>query len=274
MVIKSAVMPSGKSISSRYTPVTPALLRQIARRIVDAFQPEQIILFGSHAYGKPTVGSDIDLLVVLKRLRNQSVIECEQEVGEVARSSVPPNGRLPMDILVRSPAELKHRLKIGDPFLREVVLKGRVLYKRRGSRCRIDAAKWRDRMPEPVLIAEWVQKAEGDYVSALHLLRLRKNPQPAMVCYHCQQCAEKYLKAFLLQHNVHFEKTHDLQDLNELCNQVDGSFAFITDWLKLLNPYAIETRYPGRVIESEEAREAIATMKQVRKFVRAKLGLK
>lgn len=128
-------------------------------------------------------------------------------------------------------------------------------------------------MPEPVLIAEWVQRAEDDYESALDLLRRRKHPTPAMVCYHCQQCAEKYLKAFLLKHNVHFEKIHELMDLNGLCSGVDASFAFISDWLKLLNPYATETRYPGRTYAVAEAREAVATMKEVRKFVRAKLGL-
>lgn len=241
---------------------------------MDAFKPEKIILFGSRAYGKPRAHSDIDLLIVMNRLRSKSVLERDRRVAEVARSARASDGTFPMDVIVRSPVELAYRLRIGDPFFREVMLKGRVLYARPGARRLFDPKKWRNRMPEPVLVAEWVRKAEGDFVAAEHLLRLRKNPQPAMVCYHCQQCAEKYLKAYLLRHNVPFERTHALEDLNKECEKVDGSFQFISDWLKFLSPYANETRYPGREFSVKEAREAVATMKQVRKFVRARLGLR
>ncbi len=273
MTIKPTLPLSTESVSLRYTPITERLLQDITRRIVDAFEPEKIILFGSRAYGKPRTHSDIDLLIVMNRLRSQSVLERDRRVAEIARSAR-TNGLFPVDVIVRSPAELAYRLKIGDPFFRGVMLKGRVLYARPGTRRLFDPKKWRYRMPEPVLVAEWVRKAEGDFVAAEHLLRLRKNPQPAMVCYHCQQCAEKYLKAYLLRHNVPFERTHALEDLNKECAKVDGSFQFIIDWLKLLSPYANETRYPGRAFSATEAREAVATIKQVRKFVRAKLGLR
>jgi HEPN domain-containing protein/predicted nucleotidyltransferase len=250
------------------------LLREVTRRVVETFQPEQIILFGSFAYGKPRSHSDVDLLVVTNRLRNKSVFERDRRVAEVARSSVGMDGFFPLDVIVRSPAELKYRLKIGDPFFREVMLKGKVLYARPGAPRRYNPKQWRNRMPEPVLVAEWVQRAEGDYQDALQIIRRRKSPNPNSVCYHCQQCAEKYLKAFLLQHNIHFERTHNLEDLNELCIHADNSFFFIADWLTPLNPYATETRYPGRHIEIEEAREAVAIIKKVRKFVRSRMGLK
>ena len=48
------------------------------------------------------------------------------------------------------------------------------------------------------LLDEWVEKAEGDYRAAVILNRIRKEPVPDGVCYHCQQSAEKYLKAFLI----------------------------------------------------------------------------
>jgi HEPN domain-containing protein len=48
------------------------------------------------------------------------------------------------------------------------------------------------------LLAEWVNKAEADYQSAVALHRRRKAPLPDIVCYHCQQCVEKYLKAYLI----------------------------------------------------------------------------
>ncbi|MBI5304427.1 MAG: HEPN domain-containing protein [Chloroflexi bacterium] len=273
MVIKSVAISENETTPEWYTPVTKELLKEITRRIVKECAPERVILFGSYAYGEPTIHSDVDLLVVSNKMRNKSVFVRDRRVSDIARAAIPSGQIRGMDILVRSPAELRYRLKIGDPFFREVTLKGTVLYRRRGSRYRFDAREWRNRMPEPVLVAEWIQKGEDDYDAAQTLLRQRKRPMPAMVCYHCQQSAEKYLKAFLLQHNVHFERTHELGELNDLCVAVDGTFQFITDWLKLLNPYAVETRYPGRVIEITEAREAVATAKQIRKFVRAKLGV-
>ena len=74
MVIQTPVAPKNKSIPEWYTPITPKLLRQITRRIVDEFQPERIVLFGSYAYGKPTINSDIDILVVSNKMRNKGVL--------------------------------------------------------------------------------------------------------------------------------------------------------------------------------------------------------
>jgi HEPN domain-containing protein len=48
-------------------------------------------------------------------------------------------------------------------------------------------------------LREWTRKAEEDYIAAITLARLRKQPTPSTVSFHCQQCAEKYLKAFLVQ---------------------------------------------------------------------------
>jgi HEPN domain-containing protein/predicted nucleotidyltransferase len=274
MVTKPLVRPDSKPPSPRTVPVSERLLREITRRIVEAFKPDRIILFGSYAYGKPTVQSDVDLLVVMNRLRDRSVFERDRRVAEVVRSADTGGDGMQMDVLVRSPSELAYRLRIGDPFFREVMLKGRVLYSRRGYGRGLDAKKWSNRMPEPVLAAEWVKKAEGDFSVAAHIVRQRKDPQPDLACYRCQQCAGKYLKAYLLQHNAPFERTHDLAKLNVLCGRIDGSFLFIGDWLELLNPYSTEARYPGRVIEMPEAREAVAALRKIRKFVREKMSPK
>jgi predicted nucleotidyltransferase len=89
--------------------------------IAREFKPEKIILFGSYAYGKPTEDSDVDLMVVMPRTRVR---------GE--RMSVRIRQRLPrgfaMDLLVRTPADIRKRLGWGDSFLREVTEKGRVMY--------------------------------------------------------------------------------------------------------------------------------------------------
>ena len=123
-------------------------------------------------------------------------------------------------------------------------------------------------------LEEWLERAEEDYRIAQVALRQRMYPAYHSVCFHSQQCAEKYLKAFLTRHAIVFSKTHDLIELRRLCLQVDSAFALITDPLKVLFPYAVDIRYPGAVVTKEDARAAVDAMKQARKFVRARLGLK
>jgi predicted nucleotidyltransferase len=101
--------------------VNEGLLADITHRIVEAFQPHKVILFGSYAYGQPRPDSDVDLLVIMDS--DEPMIERMLRVSEVARVRF-----LPMDVLVRTPEEIEYRLSIGDFFLKEIVEKGRVLY--------------------------------------------------------------------------------------------------------------------------------------------------
>lgn len=120
----------------------------------------------------------------------------------------------------------------------------------------------------------WLAKADEDYGAALDLARKRKNLRTDVICFLSQQSVEKYLKAFLFRHGVQFRKTHDLRELRTECARVDATFDLITDSLLKLNFYAVDFRYPGVTATETEAREAVAGMKQVRKFVRVRLGLK
>lgn len=120
----------------------------------------------------------------------------------------------------------------------------------------------------------WLEKAEEDFRLAQLAYRQRKYPSYYGVCFHAQQCAEKYLKAFLVRHQIAFRKTHDLDELWRLCVHIDASFDLIADILAELNPYSIDARYPGLPLTKQDAQEAVAAMKQVRAFVRARLGLK
>lgn len=123
-------------------------------------------------------------------------------------------------------------------------------------------------------VEDWVKKAEGNYISALDLAKRRKNPVPDVICNQCQQCAEKYLKAFLVRCHIEFPKIHDLLQLEGLAQASDSDFRLIHDQLKRLNWYSVEIRYPGTEATLDDAKEAIKAMKEIRKFVRAKLGLK
>jgi predicted nucleotidyltransferase len=101
--------PSG----SQTTPVPMKTIRGIAQHIAQRFNPEQIILFGSYAYGRPNAESDVNLLVVM----DKPVDEMETMV-EIAKSfPILPFG---VDVIVRSRKTLERRKKLGDWFLREV----------------------------------------------------------------------------------------------------------------------------------------------------------
>lgn len=127
-------------------------------------------------------------------------------------------------------------------------------------------------MNDPEEVQDWISKAETDYKAALDLARRRKDPLPEVVCFHCQQCAEKYLKAFLISRKVPFPKVHDLIALKNLCVAQDGAFELVHDLLDGLEGYDAAIRYPGEVATAEDAREAIAAMREIRRFVRAMLG--
>ena len=101
--------------------VTDALLSEIVSKIVKHFHPEKIILFGSRAWGEPTGESDLDILVVMNI--DGSPIRKAAEISRIARPRC-----LPMDIIVRTPDEIEHRKGIGDPFIRRIMNRGKVLY--------------------------------------------------------------------------------------------------------------------------------------------------
>ena len=120
----------------------------------------------------------------------------------------------------------------------------------------------------------WVRKAEQDYAAALTLSRKRKKPLPDVVCFHAQQCAEKYLKAFLVSRRIYFPKTHDLLALLKLSTSHEPTLALLGPFLSDLRPYAVDIRYPGDQSTRAEARRATAHMRLVRERLRQTLGLK
>jgi HEPN domain-containing protein len=121
-------------------------------------------------------------------------------------------------------------------------------------------------------VAEWVSKAEGDFLTAGRELRVRKSPNYDAVCFHSQQCAEKYLKAVLQENNRSIPKIHNLIELMILCEELDGSFEMLRADLVVMERFSVHVRYPGDVAEKEDARSAYAAAQAVRAFVREKLG--
>jgi predicted nucleotidyltransferase len=118
-LVKTNVRPTG------FPPVAQTLPKAV-RRLVAKLKPDKIILFGSYAYGNPTPDSDVDLLVVMKT-------NIKRQVDRYVLVSGLLNPlQFPVDILVHTPAEVKHELKgKGNFFIREIMTNGKALYERR-----------------------------------------------------------------------------------------------------------------------------------------------
>jgi predicted nucleotidyltransferase len=95
-------------------------IEHIASEIGRKFNPDKVVLFGSYAYGSPTEDSDIDMLVILpfKGRSSKKAIEILEEV----------NPDVPLELIVRTPDEVRKRLGWNDFFLREIMDKGKTLY--------------------------------------------------------------------------------------------------------------------------------------------------
>lgn len=125
-------------------------------------------------------------------------------------------------------------------------------------------------------VRNWIRKAEND-------LKIGKDelsfPEPAtdMVCFHMQQCAEKYLKAFLIFHGKEYPKTHRLAVLISLCAQIDREFErLMGEGVDRLSRYAAALRYGEEFYmpDVDEAQQAIELAERTKRFVLDKLKAK
>jgi len=105
-----------------------AAVEEIVRIIRDRYKPEKIILFGSRVWGEPDEQSDLDILVIKETSKPE--IERMRDVSRLVRRYHHAPYWLAMDILVKTPAEVRHRLEIGDDFIRQIVEHGKVVYER------------------------------------------------------------------------------------------------------------------------------------------------
>jgi HEPN domain-containing protein len=106
------------------------------------------------------------------------------------------------------------------------------------------------------ITSEWIDKAEGDFSTMMRESRVRKNPNYDAVCFHAQQCAEKYLKARLCEAGVSFGKIHDLVVLLDKVLIVEPLWESFRETLAYISGYAVSFRYPGENADSEAALDA------------------
>lgn len=128
-------------------------------------------------------------------------------------------------------------------------------------------------MVDPRLIGEWLRKADEDFGFAASIGS--NSPYHAQICFHFQQAAEKYLKAFIVAHELEFQKSHDLLGLLNVCLTKEPSLATIKEECLLLNRFYIDTRYPVHWPTNygkEESSQAISAAGKIGAAVKALLG--
>lgn len=120
-----------------------------------------------------------------------------------------------------------------------------------------------------VIVGQWVEKGENDLKNAAHTLTLGKECPTDTVCFHAQQCVEKYLKAMLVLEGKEIPKIHDIGELVNLLPVIRRP-KLSPEEQELLTDYAVVSRYPGDygAISLVEARRAVGLARKVRKHVR------
>jgi HEPN domain-containing protein len=121
-------------------------------------------------------------------------------------------------------------------------------------------------------VERWFVKADHDHQASKILLE-RNHDLTDNICFHAQQMAEKYLKAFLVYSGLHVEKIHYLPRIIELCGKADPDFHILMEDARAITDYAASGRYPDdwEEIPLAEAQAAVETAQRIMSFVKGKI---
>jgi HEPN domain-containing protein/predicted nucleotidyltransferase len=187
-------------------------LNDIKAKIIDKYQPETIILYGSSVTGAKRSGSDIDLLIIKKT--QKTPIKRRIEVEKLLK-----NRLLALDLNIYTPEEMRHLFAHGSPFIHEIIEKGKVIYMRK-------------------VTENWLKDAQDELESAIILFKNRKYRGS---CYHSQQCVEKGLKALILEKGIKPERIHDIVGLVGKISKLGWK-----DFLSMDDAVLLNSIYKGR----------------------------
>jgi HEPN domain-containing protein len=115
------------------------------------------------------------------------------------------------------------------------------------------------------LVKEWTLKAEEDCLAVEELYKISVRRFAAIICFHAQQCAEKYLKALLISRNIEPPRTHSLETLLDLIVDEVPELEQCRDMLTDLTPYSVEYRYPGVAATPDDTEYCVETVRELRK---------
>lgn len=193
--------------------------------------------------------------------------------------------RFRMDVLVRSPEEIAYRISYNDWFLREITERGKLLHSSDihasrkethakigiKNRAQVNTVKEEKDCTNPLTL-EWIEKAEADYITTQKLLPTTNPQLYDIICFHAQQCIEKYLKAWLQEADVPVPRSHNLEELLAL---IVPTLLVWSKWqpdFKIITEYPVESRYPGDSATTDNAEHAMYICDEVRQTVRTLLN--
>lgn len=129
-------------------------------------------------------------------------------------------------------------------------------------------------MPDKEFVSEWMRYATSDWRVARHSIEDLWPRETEISAWHCQQCAEKVLKAFLIANDVDPPKTHNLEDLYELCKNIDIIFSEVKLDCQRINPYGVASRYPNEIAADETiAKPLVGRAQKVYDFCTTKINV-
>lgn len=205
-----------------------------------AYDPERIILFGSHARGDADEYSDLDIAIIKET--DERFLDRLGRVFEL----LPPIGAV--DVLVYTPAEFAAMQARGNPFIEEIVNHGLVIYERGTDETtlpraiREPGAEYQVKR-DPLAEAErWLAQAQYELDVARHS---SEGGFCAAACFYAQQAAEKALKAYLYARGERRVMGHSVDELAQRCATENDSFREILPRIKKLDRFYVQTRYPN-----------------------------
>jgi HEPN domain-containing protein len=123
-------------------------------------------------------------------------------------------------------------------------------------------------MDKQTELRQWIEIADGDFAAAQHMA---KNMWPVpyqIVCYHCQQAVEKYLKWVLVLHDIDPPKIHDLEELEKLCENINPQFETLYEKCAVLTEYAVHSRYPDeKQLDKQDMERALKYAHIILEFI-------
>jgi len=118
------------------------------------------------------------------------------------------------------------------------------------------------------LLQQWLDKGKDELRSAEYLSTMHHPTPDEVICYLCQQSAEKYLKAFIYSHDIEPDKTHDLEYLLEICQKYNAEISTLFSKVFVLKRYGVLPRYPNDLgITNEDMKTALSYAKSIQEFV-------
>ena len=121
------------------------------------------------------------------------------------------------------------------------------------------------------IVCQWIDLADKDLALALHVAKTMHPVPYEIVCFHCQQFVEKYLKGFLVSKGQEPPYIHDLVKLISLCEVENAEYGQIKQMCLMLTQYGVQPRYPGGMqISEEDMTTALHYAEMIKVFIREK----